>query len=117
MTPAYYSYQDDGVYRYYSNIIEKVPEVSIILYNYLKLCGYKFSVQVIERLVKTIKNPLSKCLMDKLLTDTEYYTVLTDVEASVNVRPLSTTSENPDEKNSTTYAVSHYARLNFRHHT
>tara|TARA_B100001123_G_C15107645_1_gene946157 strand:+ start:147 stop:1031 length:885 start_codon:yes stop_codon:yes gene_type:complete len=52
MTPAYYSYQDDGVYRYYSNIIEKVPEVSIILYNYLKLCGYKFSVQVIERLVK-----------------------------------------------------------------
>ncbi len=52
MPPAYYSYQDDGVYRYYSNIIEKVPEVSIILYNYLKLCGYKFSVQVIERLVK-----------------------------------------------------------------
>ena len=62
---------------------------------------------VIERLVKTIKNPLSKCLMDKLLTETEFYTVLTDVEASVNVRPLSSTSENPDDKNILPLAPSH----------
>ena len=52
MPPAYFSYQDDGVYKYYANIIERVPTVSIILYNFEKLCGYKFSVQVIERLVK-----------------------------------------------------------------
>ena len=52
MPPAYFSYQDDGVYKYFANIIERVPTISIILYNYLKLCGYKFSVQVIERLVK-----------------------------------------------------------------
>ena len=62
---------------------------------------------VIERLVKTIKNPLSKCLMDKLLTETEFYTVLTDVEASVNVRPLSSTSENPDDKNILPLTPSH----------
>ncbi len=28
-----------------------------------------------ERLLTTIKNPLSKCLMDKLLTEIEFYTV------------------------------------------
>ena len=37
--------------------------------------------------------------MDQLVTETGLYTILTDVEASVNVRPLSSTSENPDDKN------------------
>ena len=56
--------------------------------------------------------------MDKLLTETEFYTVLTEVEASVNVRPLSRTSENPDDKNiSATYTVSYHAWTNFRHPT
>ena len=52
MPPAYFSYQDSGVYKYFANIIERVPEIFIILYNFEKLCGYKFSVQVIEKLVK-----------------------------------------------------------------
>ena len=45
--------------------------------------------------------------MDKLLTETEFYTVLTDLEASVNVRPLSSTSENPDDKNILPLTPSH----------
>jgi len=52
MPPAYFSYPDSGVYKYFANIIERVPEIFIILYNFEKLCGYKFSVQVIEKLVK-----------------------------------------------------------------
>ena len=52
MPPAYFSYQDSGVYKYFANMIERVPEIFIILYNFEKLCGYKFSVQVIEKLVK-----------------------------------------------------------------
>ena len=52
MPPAYFSYQDSGVYKYFASIIERVPEIFIILYNFEKLCGYKFSVQVIEKLVK-----------------------------------------------------------------
>ena len=52
MPPAYFSYQDSGVYKYFASIIERVPEIFIILYNFEKLCGYKFSVQVIEKLIK-----------------------------------------------------------------
>ena len=52
MPPAYFSYQDSGVYKYFANIIERVPEIFIVLYNFEKLCGYKFSIQVIEKLVK-----------------------------------------------------------------
>ena len=52
MPPAYYKYGDDGAYSFYANIIQKIPESKIILYNFEKLSGYKFSVQVIERLVK-----------------------------------------------------------------
>jgi len=52
MPPAYYKYNDDGVYAFYANLIQKVPECEIILYNFEKLSGYKFSVQIIEKLVK-----------------------------------------------------------------
>ena len=52
MPPAYYKYGDDGVYSFYENIVQKIPESKIILYNFEKLSGYKFSVQVIEKLVK-----------------------------------------------------------------
>ena len=40
------------VYAFYSNIIQKVPESEIILYNFEKLSGYKFSVNSIEKLIK-----------------------------------------------------------------
>ena len=52
MPPAYYKYNDDGVYTFYANIVHQVPESKIILYNFEKLSGYKFSVSVIEKLVK-----------------------------------------------------------------
>ena len=52
MPPAYYKYEDEGAYAYYANVIQKVPESKIILYNFEKLCGYKFSINIIEKLVK-----------------------------------------------------------------
>ena len=51
MPPAYYKYSDEGVYSYYANIVQKVPECKIILYNFEKLSGYKFSVKIVEKLV------------------------------------------------------------------
>jgi len=52
MPPAYYKYGDEGAFSFYANVIQKVPESKIILYNFEKLSGYKFSVQVVEKLVK-----------------------------------------------------------------
>jgi len=52
MPPAYYKYGDEEAYYFFSNIINKVPECEIILYNFEKLCGYKFSIQIIEKLAK-----------------------------------------------------------------
>ena len=51
MPPAYYKYEDDDVISFYSKIIESVPECKIILYNFEKLSGYKFSVDCVEKLV------------------------------------------------------------------
>tara|TARA_Y100000310_G_scaffold80678_1_gene77365 strand:+ start:886 stop:1770 length:885 start_codon:yes stop_codon:yes gene_type:complete len=50
--PAYYKFGDEGAYSFYANLIQKAPEAKIVLYNFEKLFGYKFSVQIIERLVK-----------------------------------------------------------------
>ena len=50
--PAYYKFSDEGVYSFYANLIQRVPGAKIILYNFENLFGYKFSIQVIERLVK-----------------------------------------------------------------
>jgi len=58
MPPAYYKYGDENVYSFYSNIIQKVPESKIILYNFEKLSGYKFSIKVIEKLVKDFPNQI-----------------------------------------------------------
>jgi len=52
MPPAYYKYGDDEVIEFYSKIIEAIPQCEIILYNFEKLCGYKFSVKCVEDLVK-----------------------------------------------------------------
>ena len=52
MPPAYYKYGDDGAYSFYANVVQKVPESKIILYNFEKLNGYAFSVQIIEKLAK-----------------------------------------------------------------
>ena len=52
MPPAYYKYNDEGAYSFYANLIQQIPEIKIILYNFEKLCGYKFSIQIVEKLVK-----------------------------------------------------------------
>jgi 4-hydroxy-tetrahydrodipicolinate synthase len=52
MPPAYYKYGDDQVYTFFANIIQRIPESEIILYNFEKLSGYKFSIKIVEKLVK-----------------------------------------------------------------
>jgi len=52
MPPAYYKYGDEQAYAFFSNIIQRVPNCEIILYNFLKLSGYQFSLRVVEKLVK-----------------------------------------------------------------
>ena len=52
MPPAYYKYGDEQAYSFFSNIIQRVPESEIILYNFEQLSGYKFSSQIVEKLVK-----------------------------------------------------------------
>ena len=52
MPPAYYKYDDNDVINFYSKIVESIPESEIILYNFEKLCGYKFSTECVEKLVK-----------------------------------------------------------------
>jgi len=58
MPPAYYKYGDIGVINFYSRIVEKIPEAKIILYNFEKLCGYKFSVKCVEELAKKFPNQI-----------------------------------------------------------
>jgi len=52
MPPAYYKYGDNEVVSFYSKIIEEVPKAEIILYNFEKLSGYKFSINCVEELAK-----------------------------------------------------------------
>mgnify|MGYP006133377353 CR=1 FL=1 len=52
MPPAYYIYSDKEVIEFYSRVINAVPDSKIILYNFEKLCGYKFSIKCVEELVK-----------------------------------------------------------------
>tara|TARA_Y100000992_G_scaffold264340_1_gene201047 strand:- start:352 stop:1236 length:885 start_codon:yes stop_codon:yes gene_type:complete len=52
MPPAYYKYGDKEVIEFYSRIVENVPRCKIILYNFEKLSGYKFSTQCVKDLVK-----------------------------------------------------------------
>ena len=52
MPPAYYKYDDEGAYSFFANVVQKVPESKIILYNFEKLSGYKFNVQIVEKLAK-----------------------------------------------------------------
>ena len=52
MPPAYYKYTDNDVLNFYSRIINTHQDIQIVLYNFEKLCGYKFSVECVEQLVK-----------------------------------------------------------------
>ena len=61
MPPAYYKYDDEGAYTFYANVIQKAPESKIILYNFEKLSGYKFSVEAVTKLVKAFPNNIIGC--------------------------------------------------------
>ena len=58
MPPAYYIYGDSEVIEFYTKIVESIPESEIILYNFEKLCGYKFSINCIKELVKRFPNQI-----------------------------------------------------------
>ena len=58
MPPAYYKYGDNEVIDFYSKIVKAVPDSKIILYNFEKLCGYKFSPECIEELVDKFPNQI-----------------------------------------------------------
>jgi len=58
MPPAFYKYGDNEVIDFYSRLIDAHPECEIILYNFEKLCGYKFSLDCIYGLVKKFPNQI-----------------------------------------------------------
>ena len=58
MPPAYYKYGDEDVVNFYSKLIEEVGECKIILYNFEKLSGYKFSEECVKKLVQKFPNQI-----------------------------------------------------------
>ena len=52
MPPAYYKYGDEEVINFYSRIINTIGKCKIVLYNFEKLSGYKFSKDCVERLAQ-----------------------------------------------------------------
>jgi 4-hydroxy-tetrahydrodipicolinate synthase len=58
MPPAYYKYGDKEVIAFYSRVVQAAPDSRIILYNFEKLCGYKFSIECVEELVKKFPNQI-----------------------------------------------------------
>ena len=62
MPPAYYKGNtDEGVFEFYKKIIAATPKVKIILYNFEKLSGYKFSAEAVTKLVKTFPDNIIGC--------------------------------------------------------
>ena len=58
MPPAYYKYDDQDVFNFYSNIIKVIPDSKIILYNFEKLSGYKFSENIVYKLVENFPDQI-----------------------------------------------------------
>jgi len=62
MPPAYYKGNtDEGVFDFYSRLLKAVPKVKIIIYNFEKLSGYKFSVEMVKKLVKNFPENIIGC--------------------------------------------------------
>jgi len=62
MPPAYYKGNtDEGVFNFYSKIIGNVPKIKIIIYNFEKLSGYKFSQEAVTNLVKSFPENIIGC--------------------------------------------------------
>ena len=58
MPPAYYKYGDQEVLNFYSKIIKEVIDCKIILYNFEKLSGYKFTEDLVYKLVEKYPNQI-----------------------------------------------------------
>ena len=65
MPPAYYKgNSDEGIENFYTSIISAAPKIKIILYNFEKLSGFKFSENLVKKLVnKFPKNIIGPDLM------------------------------------------------------
>ena len=62
MPPAYYKGNtDEGVFEFYKKIIAATPKAKIILYNFEKLSGYKFSAEAVTKLVKVFPENIIGC--------------------------------------------------------
>ena len=62
MPPAYYKGNtDEGISNFYSSLIKAVPKIKIILYNFEKLSGYKFSAEFVTKLVKAFPDNIIGC--------------------------------------------------------
>ncbi len=62
MPPAYYKGNtDQGVFKFYSLLIDKIPKIKIILYNFEKLSGYKFSEKAVRNLVEKFPKNIKGC--------------------------------------------------------
>ncbi len=58
MPPAYYKYGDEEVINFYSRILNEISDCKIVLYNFEKLSGYKFSEDCINKLVLNFPNQI-----------------------------------------------------------
>ena len=62
MPPAYYKGNtDEGILNFYSLLIKAAPKIKIILYNFEKLSGFKFSAEFIKKLVKKYPDNIIGC--------------------------------------------------------
>ena len=62
MPPAYYKGNtDEGVFEFYKKIIAATPKAKIILYNFEKLSGYRFSPEVVTKLAKVFPENIIGC--------------------------------------------------------
>ena len=62
MPPAYFKGNtDEGVFNFYSQLIATVPKIKIILYNFEKLSGFKFSTEFVKKLVKAYPDNIIGC--------------------------------------------------------
>ena len=62
MPPAYYKGNtDEGVFEFYKKIIAATPKAKIILYNFEKLSGYRFSAEAVTKLVRVFPENIIGC--------------------------------------------------------
>jgi len=62
MPPAYYKGNtEQGVFKFYENIIKNISKVRIILYNFEKLSGFKFKAEFVKKLVNAFPKNIIGC--------------------------------------------------------